>query len=364
MKIFPSDSAEGMAALQDTPSAKQAHCRLCGLVYNGQAGRLQGSSFVCTPCGNVDKSIRRNLGDRDGLPPWSCEDQQHFFRQMTAEKDKVGKNLPWKTIKAAFVTSLTTSVVNSFTATVEAEELPLSVWLQRGWEESLVKAQESVYSEEYKAWVYRVPVKRLTWSQAFSELEQKVLVKEQEASKKRGAKRGDVELDLPLDKTGKASEQEDKKSAKAQAAAAKKVVSGNDKIHAAAAKAMGPLSSAEASLDKALNKAQAMSADLHEGTLKCANDTLRGLRDCSAACRHAVNQQQRNRAKAEGDAPEVLEALPFDAVSLKALLKTQAEVCKQIRAELPQKEKKSKSQGTDAKAGGPPVKRRRTKGAA
>ena len=137
MKIFPSDSAEGMAALQETPSAKQVHCRLCGLVYNGQAGRLQGSSFVCTPCGNVDKSIRRNLGDRDGLPPWSCEDQQHFFRQMQAEKQ--GKNLPWKTIKAAFVTSLTTSVVNSFTAMVEAEELPLSVWLQRGWEESLVK---------------------------------------------------------------------------------------------------------------------------------------------------------------------------------------------------------------------------------
>ena len=54
-----------------------------------------------------------------------------------------------------------------------------------------MKAQETVYSEEYKAWVYRVPVKRLTWTRAFSEVEQ-----EQEASKKRGAKGGDVELDL------------------------------------------------------------------------------------------------------------------------------------------------------------------------
>ena len=363
MKILPSDSAERMSAAVEAPAPEgQLHCKLCGLVYSGEAGRLQYNLFVCTPCGNVDRNIRRNLGDRNGLPTWSCEDQQHFFRQI--RESRKGQRVDWKTIKAAFVTSLTTSVINSHTATVEAEELPLSVWLQRGWEESLVKAQATVYSEEYKAWVYRVPVKRLTWIRTFSEVEEKVLAKEQEATKQRGAKRGDVELDLPLDKTGKASEKEGQKSEKTEAAAAKKLVAGNAKIHAASAKAMGPLSSAEASLDKALNKAQAMSVDLEEGTLKCANATLLSLRDYGAACRHAVNQQQRNKTKAEGEVPEVLEALPFDAVCLKALLKTQAEVCKQIKSELPQKEKKSKSQGTETKAGGPPAKRRRTKAAA
>ena len=163
-----------MSAAVEAPAPEgQLHCKLCGLVYSGEAGRLQYNTFVCTPCGNIDRNIRRNLGDRDGLPTWSCEDQQHFFRQI--RESRKGQRVDWKTIKAAFVTSLTTSVINSHTCMVEAEELPLSVWLQRGWEESMVKAQEIVYSQEYQAWVYRVPVKRLTWVRTFSEVEEKVL---------------------------------------------------------------------------------------------------------------------------------------------------------------------------------------------
>ena len=139
----------------------------------------------------------------------------------------------------------------------------------------------------------------------------------------------------------------------------------NEKIHAAAAKAMGPLSSAESSLEKALAKARAMSVDLHEGTLKCAQDTVRELRDNSAACRHAVNQQQRNRAKAEDDQPDKLEALPFDAAALRLLLKKQSEVCKQIKSELPKKEKKSVAPAPGTQTGGAtaPKRRRTTKGA-
>ena len=358
-------------AVEAAPAAEQVHCRLCGLVYSGQAGRLQGSVFVCTPCGNTDRALRRHLGDRDGLPPWSCEDQQQFFRQMKESKGDA-KKLDWKTIKAAFTTSLTTSLVNSFSSTVEVEELPLSVWLQRGWDEDLVKAQESVYSDEYKAWVYRVPVRRLTWNRTFSEVAEKVLLKEKEAHKKKGAaKSGDLDLDLPLQNSAGDSKQEDKKSAKAEAAAARKLVLENEKIHAAAAKAMGPLSSAESSLEKALARARAMSVDLRESTVKCAQDTVRELRDSSAACRHAVNQQQRNRAKAEDDQPDKLEALPFDGGALRLLLKKQSEVCKQIKSELPKKEKKSEAPATatapDAAAARPdgaaPKRRRTTKGA-
>ena len=91
LKILPSDSAEGMSAVVEAPPAGQLHCKLCGLVYNGQAGRVQYNVFVCIPCGSVDRNIRRKLGDWDGLPPWSCEDQQQFFWQMQAERP--GKNL-------------------------------------------------------------------------------------------------------------------------------------------------------------------------------------------------------------------------------------------------------------------------------
>ena len=69
LKILPSDSAERMSAAVEAPAPEgQLHCKLCGLVYSGEARRLQYNSFVCTPCANIDRNIRRNLGDRDGLP--------------------------------------------------------------------------------------------------------------------------------------------------------------------------------------------------------------------------------------------------------------------------------------------------------
>ena len=330
----------------------QLQCKLCGLGHVPEQGRVQGQEFfVCTQCASMDRTLRRHLGDRSGLPDWNVSDQQAFFRQMKETKDSSQKNMPWKTVRAALVTSLTTSVISTFSTTVEAEELPLSVWLQRGWDEELVKKQKRVWSEEYQSWVYCVPVRRLTWSRVFQEIEQQVLSKEKELEKKKGGKK-DVcdDLDVPV---AQGTDKNDAKTAKKGVAQEKKVKANNERVHAAAAKALGSLSCAASSLQKLLAKATALKVSLEEGTEKCVQEVLGKLETWSVAARSTVNQHQANRAKGEETKEEALPTLPWDAESLKAFLKQSAEVGKAVKLACPVKKPKAKaaplSQQTDPK---------------
>ena len=340
-------------------------CRLCGLSHSQEQGRLQGQEFfVCTQCATMDRSLRRHLGDREGLPDWSVSDQQAFFRQMKQTKESSAKNMPWKTVRAALVTSLTTSVINTFSATVETEELPLSVWLQRGWDEELVKKQKQVFSEEYDSWVYCVPVRKLTWARTFQQVEQQVLTKEKELQKKKGGKR-DVcdDLDVPV---AQGTDKNDAKTAKQEVAKEKKVKADNERVHAAAAKALGPLSCAESNLQKLLAKVAAQKVTLEEGTQKCVPEVLGKLGDWCAAARAVVNQHQANRAKGEETKEEALPKLPWDAESLKALLKQCTEVGKAVKLAIPVKKPKAKAAPVSQKTeqtegeGAQAPKRRRT----
>ena len=58
-QIFQLATVRRNMALEAVPAANHVHCRLCGLGYSGQAGRLQGSVFACTPCASTDRAIRR-----------------------------------------------------------------------------------------------------------------------------------------------------------------------------------------------------------------------------------------------------------------------------------------------------------------
>lgn len=98
------------------------------------------------------------------------------------------------------ITSLTERAIMSYRGDVECTELPLSVYVSKGWPEEVVKKCESVWSDDYGVWCYKVPIRKQTWSQTDERMESKVLQQEQEASKKntKGRKKEEEDWDVPV----------------------------------------------------------------------------------------------------------------------------------------------------------------------
>ncbi len=108
-------------------------CKLCGLGYAVQQGRLHGKTFKCVSCDTHDRALRRNLGTQNDLQQWSVEETQTFFRQLAQKKSEtVNGRLQWTTVRAALITSMTERTVQSYKGKVECSELPLSVYVQQG----------------------------------------------------------------------------------------------------------------------------------------------------------------------------------------------------------------------------------------
>ena len=221
-----------------------------------------------------------------------------------------------------------------------------------------MKKQKQVFSEEYGCVVYCVPVRKLTWARTYQEVEQQVLTKEKELQKKKGGKR-DVcdDLDVPV---AQGTDKNDAKTAKQEVAKEKKVKADNERAHAAAAKALGPLSCSESTLQKLLAKVTAQKVTLEEGTKKCVQEVLSKLGDWCSTARMVVNQHQANRGKGEESKEEALPPLPWDAESLKALLKQCTEVGKAVKLAIPVKKPKAKAEPKTEGEAAPAPKRRRT----
>ena len=73
----------------------------------------------------------------------------------------------------------------------------------------------------------------------------------------------------------------------------------------------------------------------------------------------AVNQQESNKAKADGDSHVEMVPLPYDAADLKILLKQGQEGQKSLRASFPKPKAKAKTEKKETSD--PPPKRRRGK---
>ena len=86
----------------------------------------------------------------------------------------------------ALLRKLTERHISSFAATTTITPLPLSVLLAQGWEQEVVQRFEAVEkSETYGCDVYKVPVTKLSWKDAFEAVEEKILQQEKEATKRR-----------------------------------------------------------------------------------------------------------------------------------------------------------------------------------
>ena len=348
-------------------SEERKVCKNCGYSYAETDGRQHGRFFLCSQCKNIEQLVRRNLGSTTDLAEWSQTETYEFFR--ASQKKSNDGRLKWSTIRASWIKKSTEAIIRKFSSTVEKQPLPKSMWLQRGFEAEVVDRFEPKWSDEYGTYVHELPVATLRWEEAHESVEAKVLEQEKNAAKKKGSKGdGDQDLDVPALKAEDGKD--DMKARKAQVAEQKKVASGNVKIAAVAARAMGSLCSVETSLTKLLAKTDGMEG-LNEASLQVCRDSLEKARRWGAAARAAVNGQEAHKGLSPDAEQAALVPLPFDQSDLKALLLESAAGQKSLKESMPKKAPRPKAA---AKAAGstlrdrdegqavePQPKRRRTK---
>ena len=347
---------------------KKEQCRLCGLQYDLSSGRKHGFLFKCHTCMSSERTLRRNLGDAADLQEWSREESEGFFRRLLEEKRKEPSGiLRWSTVRATMLNQQVERALTRFSSECEVERLPLSVWLNRGWTEEVVRAQKKFFSDEYNCEVYEVPIQRLRWAQAWEREESRILQKEQEArQKKQTAKAAQeaksqgqpvADLGVPLEETNaKKSDKAEKTEARKEAALQKKTEQANVRIGSIAAKALGPLTSSETGLAKTLDRVKA--ASVAEEIIPGGEKVLKDQRDWLQAARQALNAQERLRVNGEV-AP--LEPLPFTLEDVKLSVKQSAEMQKALKDALPKKAKKAAAPKAAAdKPTSPAAKKRKT----
>lgn len=314
--------------------SKEQLCKQCGLSYTEDEGRVHGSAFTCAQCKNVLQTIRRNLGSTTDLQEWSVQETHTFFQTLQKEKQQSDGKLQWTTVRACLIKRMTEQQIQAFTAQVQVEELPVSVWEKRGWDKETILRFPYVESQEHGCLLYQLPVKKMTWAETFQQIEEKILEGEKQAQGKKNNK----DLDVP-----QASDKGSSADAKAEAKALKKVVTNNEKIAGAAAKAMGTLTGLEANLGKALKR--------YEGNPNVEADAVTLLKESqekasqwATAARLAVNGQSSQKALPEGVATPALEPLPFNQSELKLLGQQSSAALKALKASVPKAAAKPKSE--------------------
>ena len=165
-----------------------AVCRFCAESVPVTAGRQHGQQFRCTPCSNAERMIRRNVGGGAEIGQWTEADTHTFFKKIKLEGK--GGQLAWTVVRAALVTRMAERRIQTFTQEVEVEMLPKSVLLVRGWEEPTLAAFEQEWSEAYQCDVYKVPVRRMRWQEAFERAEEQLLEHERLCTQKRSKGQG------------------------------------------------------------------------------------------------------------------------------------------------------------------------------
>eukprot|EP00435_Cladocopium_sp_Y103_P006822 s4498_g2.t1 len=362
------------AAAVDTKAAEKV-CKLCNRQVPEAEGRQHGKAFRCLPCATIERSMHRNLGTTAELGTWSNAECHAFFRKLQEEKTEHG-GLQWATIRAVLKRQMTERKISSFAATTEVTPLPLSVLLAQGWEKTVVERFEKEDSETYGVPVYKVPITKFSWKDMFESVEEKLLQQEKDATQRRsGKKNKDETLDVPEnDKTSDKTSAKEKANERKEQQELRKRTTHNAKVAAHAAKAMGPLATAESSLTKLLAKVEGKEG-IDETAKKFCQDKLQEVTAWNKDCRAAVNLQEKNKALPTEEVQPRLDDLPFEGSDLRATLKQIGEGQKALRASMPKQAAAPKKRaaasetatgeaGADAVKAEEPPKRRRAKTAA
>eukprot|EP00435_Cladocopium_sp_Y103_P070585 s87_g35.t1 len=295
---------------------------------------------------------------------WSAPECHNFFQKLQEEKKEQG-TLQWATIRALLVRKMTERKITTFAATTEVTPLPLSVLLAQGWEEQVVKRFECEKSESYGVDVYKVPITKFSWKDIFETVEEKVLQQEKEASKKKGGRRNkDEDMDVP-EAAASSGKDKEKTNEKKELQEVRKRTTHNAKVAAQAAKAMGPLATAETALTKLLAKVDGKEG-IDQAALKLGQEKLAEVTAWGKECRAAVNANEKNKELPAQEAQARLGDLPFQGSDLKVTLNQISECQKSLKASMPKRaaapKKHADAAGNatgDATDGAPQPKRRR-----
>ena len=311
-------------------------------------GRAHGQKWACTTCASADRMIRRNLGEKpQDMSLFSVSERHEFFQKLHAEKQaSTDPKMNWVTVRASLVTSLTTKTLTSQENKVKAKFLPLSVYLSQGWDQEIVTKCEKEWSEELQCETFRVPVKQQSWSQVHQQVTESLLQQEKQAFAKKKAKGGksenvDTELDLPAapqehlckDKSKTEAQQERERDR-----LEKKQSSENQKQHLLAARHVGMLTQALASVQKM--RLRLSETPLEQGVRQTADN-------CESTLISWVKAAKEVLAKSEEDSVKKgltkLDILPFDKESAKATSKQATVVVGSLKKCLPEPTPKAKA---------------------
>lgn len=274
------------------PGAELLTCKWCGCGYSVEQGRLHGHVFKCAPCDSHERALRRNLGTDTGLQQFSAEETHNFFQRLLQKKSEtLNGRLQWTTVRAVLVNSITERTVNSYKGQVECSELPLSVYVQQGWQPEVVEKCPKVWSDKFGVYCYQVPVKKQTGSQCFERIESKLLQQEKDITKQKakGRKGEQDDLDVPVAASAEKASSS-KKEAKQAEAQARKLLQENHKIGTAAAKALGPLAQSEANLRACQEKVE--KASVGEQVLAVSRPLTLKLESWAKAAREGQQQAE------------------------------------------------------------------------
>ena len=354
-------------------------CRFCGLQHPATQGRMHGKEFECTSCATSDKMLRRNLGSRACLQPFTPQESAAFFQDI-AKKKAASPNgrILWTAIRGTLVQRLTDQKVSSFKASVSGKSLPLGVWVKQGWKEDVVKGCPNYWCTDVGDQVYTVPVKEVKWSEEHARIHAQILEHEQQAAGrkrqgKRKAKDGDssgAELDLP-----EAPQDEKKKQEKNPGGQRQKLLATNAALANCAAKSLGPLQNSITGLSKTAEKVQKAGITVPDEVQGILSEIMAKLEEWAAASRYTVNAHEATRElwKQEDAELPTLAKLPFQTTDLKPVQKQASELVDTLKKLLPVKEPKTKAKAKSAPKPGEAdgnaedtenrPRRRRTKGA-
>ena len=350
-----------VGSAMDPPTAPTYSCKFCGWQFSEEDGRLHGRTFSCTTCASADRVIRFNVGSKGSkLDSFSGEESCKFFRNVHRRKAEApNKRLNWTSLRALLVSALTQRRVSSFQTSLTGKELPMSVWLKKGWPQETIEASPNFYSEKHQCQLYTVDIKETKWSEEYQRVESEVLQHESEATQTRHAKKkkrkagdnpggdhsSDDEMAVPAGSTA-APEKAEKNPEKLR----KQVLQKNTSWANKAAKALGPISQSWTSLATAEEKVLKAGTCVPEGIAESVKKVTLQFQTWSAAARSAVNQHEANKQLSAEDALQPLQELPFTAADVRTVVQQGTEICKSLRALLPPKAPKAKASGNTGKA--------------
>eukprot|EP00435_Cladocopium_sp_Y103_P024579 s448_g6.t1 len=291
--------------------------------------------FSCTTCSSADRVLRQNLGAKgSNLDSFSGEESSKFFRDIHRKKaESPNKRLSWTSLRAMLVSALTQRRISSFQSKLTGKELPLNVWLAKGWPKETVEASPNFWSDKHKCQLYVVDVKESCWAEEFQRIESEVLQHESEAARARKSQKkkrkaaadqeenasSEGEMDLPQGTAGE-QDKENKNPDKLR----KKVQKQNVAVSNRAAKALGPFSSSWTSMSNLYEKVEKAGVSVPAGTADLFQKTSEKFRCWSEASRAAMNMHESSKHMAEEDV-QPLPELPFTAAELKTVVQQSSE---------------------------------------